>query len=264
MIVSPIFNSSMEKIFITVLILYVLFVAIYFVRANTRNRRKKNIVGAGSDIPETEKPKVDIVGKSTFDINLSKPTASKPEPLAASSPETEKETEKPDTFAPSEAEKPSAEVPQEELDDVFSDAPPPDEENKPMDIDYPLEYESDEPEETDETDDGEEETEEVAGTAQAALASGVGFEELGNAVRTINRKGEATTEQKRAAGNTLLEIRQTDMFEQLVSQKPDARETIASLMSASLTAFHKRKDREAGNTGSGRKAPESFDMRDFA
>ena len=66
------------------------------------------------------------------------------------------------------------------------------------------------------------------------------------------------------AGDTLLEIRQTDMFEQVVSGKPDARETVTLLMNASLSAFHKRKDKEAGNTGSGRKAPDSFDMRDFA
>ena len=132
-----------------------------------------------------------------------------------------------------------------------------------LDIDYPLEYESRTSDEQDGTDDEEEETEEVEGTAQAALASGVQFDDLGNAVRTINRTKEATPKEKKAAGYTLLEIRQTDMFEQLVS-KPDARETVTLLMNASLSAFHKRKDKEAGNTGSGRKAPDSFDMRDFA
>ena len=150
-------------------------------------------------------------------------------------------------------------MPPEELDEAFSDTPP-DEDNELLDIDYPLEYDSDEP---DGTDDEEEETEEVEGTAQAALASGVQFDDLGNAVRTINRTKEATPKEKKAAGDTLLEIRQTDMFEQLVS-KPDARETVTMLMNASLSAFHKRKDKEAGNTGSGRKAPDSFDMRDFA
>ena len=83
-------------------------------------------------------------------------------------------------------------------------------------------------------------------------------------MRTVNRTKEATPEEKKAAGDTLLEIRQTDMFEQVVSGKPDARETVTLLMNASLSAFHKRKDKEAGNTGSGRKAPDSFDMRDFA
>ena len=82
-------------------------------------------------------------------------------------------------------------------------------------------------------------------------------------MRTVNRTKEATPEEKKAAGDTLLEIRQTDMFEQLVS-KPDARETVTSLMAESLAAFNQKKDKEAGNTGSGKKAPDSFDIRDFA
>jgi hypothetical protein len=87
---------------------------------------------------------------------------------------------------------------------------------------------------------------------------------LGNAVRTVNQIEEATPEQQKAAGETLLEMRQTDMFEQVVSGKPDAKETVMLLMNASLTAFYKRKDKEAGNTGNGKKVPDSFDMRDFA
>ena len=249
----------MEKIFITVVILYALFVGVYLLYLRAGKRRKKDIVGKGSSIQETGKLKADIVGKSRFDLSASKPLAAIPKPLATTSPKSENQVENPDTFAPPNEVKPSAEVPPEELDEAFSDTPP-DEDNELLDIDYPLEYDSDEP---DGTDDEEEETEEVEGTAQAALASGVQFDDLGNAVRTINRTKEATPKEKKAAGDTLLEIRQTDMFEQLVS-KPDARETVTMLMNASLSAFHKRKDKEAGNTGSGRKAPDSFDMRDFA
>jgi hypothetical protein len=246
-------------IYITVVVLYALFVAICLFRLKLPNRRKKDIVGKGNTIPETGNLKTDIVGKSKFEKSATTPLLSKSEPLATTSPENEKGIEKPDTFAPANEVKPSAEIPPEELDKAFSDTPP-DEDNELLDIDYPLEYDSDEPYGTD---DEEEETEEVEGTAQAALASGVQFNDLGNAVRTINRTKEATPKEKKAAGDTLLEIRQTDMFEQLVS-KPDARETVTLLMNASLSAFHKRKDKEAGNTGSGRKAPDSFDMRDFA
>ena len=249
----------MAKIFITVVVLYALFVAICLFRLNLSKRRQKDIVGKGSSIHEAEVLKTDIVGKSKFGKRASTPLISKLEPLATTSSENEKGIEKPDTFAPANEVKPSAEIPPEELDKAFSDTPP-DEDNELLDIDYPLEYDSDEPYGTD---DEEEETEEVEGTAQAALASGVQFNDLGNAVRTINRTKEATPKEKKAAGDTLLEIRQTDMFEQLVS-KPDARETVTLLMNASLSAFHKRKDKEAGNTGSGRKAPDSFDMRDFA
>lgn len=255
----------MEKIFISIVVLYALFVAIYLLWLKLAKRRKKDIIGKGGGISERSILKTDIVGKSKFDTRRSMPIASKSMPLNATSPKNENTIEKPDTFAQPDEVKPSAKVTPEELDEVFSDTPPEDE-SELMDIDYPLEYESEESEESeesDEMDDEEEETEEVGGTAQAALASGVKFEDLGNAVRTISRTKEATPEQKKAAGDTLLEIRQTDMFEQLVSSKPDARETVTHLMNASLAAFYKRKDKEVGNTGSGRKVPENFNMKDF-
>ena len=248
----------MEKIFITVVILYALFVGIYLLRLKVGKRRKKNIVGQGSSMQETGCLKSDIVGKSRFDLSAAKPLAAKSEPLAASSPKTENSQENPDIFAPPNEVKPSAEVPQEELDEAFSDTPP-DEDNEPMEIDYSLEYEAHENE-----DEPEDEEEEVEGTAQAALASGVQFDDLGNMVRTVNRKDEATPEQKQKAGNTLLEMRQTDMFEQVVSGKPDAKRIVTDLMAESLSAFYERKDKEAGTTGSGKKAPDSFNIRDFA
>ena len=248
----------MEKIFITIVVLYALFVAIYLLRLKVGKRRRKNIIGEGSTIQETGRLKSDIVGKSRFDLSAAKPLAAKSEPLAANSPKTENPTKNPDTFVPPNEVKPSVEVPQEELDEAFSDTPP-DEDNEPMDIDYSLEYEADENE-----DEPEDEEEEVEGTAQAALASGVQFDDLGNMVRTVNRKDEATPEQKKKAGDTLLEIRQTDLFEQVVSGKPDAKRIVTDLMAESLSAFYERKDKEAGTMGSEKKAPDTFNIRDFA
>ena len=248
----------MEKIFITVVVLYALFVAIYLLRLKIGKRRRKNIIGEGSTIQETGRLKSDIVGKSQFDLNAAKPLTAKSEPLAASSSKMENQQEIPDTFVPPNEVKSSPEVPQEELDEAFSDTPP-DEDNEPMDIDYSLEYEADENE-----DEPEDEDEEVEGTAQTALASGVQFDDLGNMVRTVNRKDEATPEQKQKAGNTLLEMRQTDMFEQVVSGKPDAKKIVSDLMAESLSAFYELKDKEAGTTGSGKKAPDSFNIKDFA
>jgi len=248
----------MEKIFITVVVLYALFVAIYLLRLKIGKRRRKNIIGEGSTIQETGRLKSDIVGKSQFDLSAAKPLTAKSEPLAASSLKMENQQEIPDTFVPPNEVKSSPEVPQEELDEAFSDTPP-DEDNEPMDIDYSLEYEADENE-----DEPEDEDEEVEGTAQAALASGVQFDDLGNMVRTVNRKDEATPEQKKKAGDTLLEIRQTDMFEQVVSGKPDAKRIVTDLMAESLSAFYERKDKEAGTMGSEKKAPDTFNIRDFA
>lgn len=244
----------MEKLYIATSILYALIVAICFVRLNLSSKQKKDIIGKGNGIPETDNNKRDIVGKSKFPGTHSTPIASKSQPLTATAPKNENQIEKSDTFAPSSEVKQSAKVPLNELDDVFSDTPPEDE-LEVMDIDYPLEYEEENEE--------EEETEEVQGSSQATLASGVKFEALGNAVRTIIQTNEATEEQKTSAGNTLLEIRQTDMFEQLVSTKPDVKETITLLMNASLTAFYKQKEKEAGSTENSRKAPANFDMRDF-
>lgn len=238
----------MEKIFTTVVVLYALFVAIYFVRANTRKKRKKNIVGQGSTIQETGRLKADIVGKSRFDLRASLP-------LAATLPKAEQANESPDEVPG----KPSPKVPQEELDEAFSDTPNEDN-NEPMDIDYPLEYELREVNE----DEPEEEDEEVEGAAQASLASGVAFDDLGNALRTVNRTEEASKEQKEAAGNTLLEIRQTDMFEQVVSGKPDAKRIVNDLMAESLAAFYERKEQEAGSIENSKKAPDNFNVRDFA
>lgn len=248
----------MEKIFITVVVLYALFVAIYLLRLKIGKRRRKNIIDEGSTIQETGRLKSDIVGKSQFDLNAAKPLTAKSEPLAASSSKMENQQEIPDTFVPPNEVKSSPEVPQEELDEAFSDTPP-DEDNEPMDIDYSLEYEADENE-----DEPEDEDEEVEGTAQAALASGVQFDDLGNMVRTVNRKDEATPEQKKKAGDTLLEIRQTDLFEQVVSGKPDAKRIVTDLMAESLSAFYERKDKEAGTMGSEKKAPDTFNIRDFA
>jgi len=248
----------MEKIFITVVVLYALFVAIYLLRLKIGKRRRKNIIGEGSTIQETGRLKSDIVGKSQFDLSAAKPLTAKSEPLVASSPKMENQQEIPDTFVPPNEVKSSPEVPQEELDEAFSDTPP-DEDNEPMDIDYSLEYEADENE-----DEPEDEDEEVEGTAQAALASGVQFDDLGNMVRTVNRKDEATPEQKKKAGDTLLEIRQTDMFEQVISGKPDAKRIVTDLMAESLSAFYERKDKEAGTMGSEKKAPDTFNIRDFA
>ena len=72
----------MEKIFITVVILYALFVGIYFLWARAGKRRKKNIVGQGSSIQETGRLKENIVGKSRFDLSASTPLAAKSKPQA--------------------------------------------------------------------------------------------------------------------------------------------------------------------------------------
>lgn len=262
----------MEKLFFVLVILYALFVSIYFLVADIRKKRKRDVMGEGGAIRDAERPQADIVGKSRFTPGASKPLAATGMPIDATPEKSDNPSDNPGIFAPPNEGTPPAKIPAGELDAVFSDTesdegmPPEGEANEPMDIDYPLEFESDEEEENreEEEDEEEDESEELEGMAGAALASGVGFEDLVNAIRTVNRVEEATREQRQRAGGALLEIRQTDMFEQVVSGKPDARQIVTDLISETLNAFHRRKDREEGNTGSGRKAPESFNIRDFA
>ena len=242
----------MEKLFIIVVVLYALFVSICLLRIRLSRKRKKDIVGKSSSKQAQEQSRSDIVGKSSFILKQSKPLQANAKPLASDSPKSENREENPDTFVPPNKEKPSAEVPQEELDEVFSETHS-DENNEAMEIDFPLEYEED----------YSEEEEEVEGMAQASLASGVRFEELGNVVRTVNQTDKATSEQKKQAGNTLLEIRQTDMFEQLVSAKPDAKRIVTELMAESLSAFYERKDKETSPIVNSKQVPDDFDIRDF-
>lgn len=257
MIISHPIDKTMERIFISVTTLYTLFVIIYFLYLRAGKKRRKNIVGKGGIIPNAGQLKQNIVGKSRFDLRALTSVATKLTPQTDVLENRENTREKPDIFAPPNGMKSSAEVPSGELDDLFSDTYPP-EENQPMDIDYPLEYETS----AENDEEPEEEDEEVAGTAQAVLASGVSFEDLGNVVRTIVKTEKAGSEQRRKAGDTLLEIRKTDMFEQMVSGKPDAKKIVTELMAESLADFHRRKDQ--ATAGSGRKAPDSFNVRDFA
>lgn len=78
----------MGKVFITIILLYSLFVGIYFLYLKAGKRRKKDIVGKGSSIHETGRLKADIVGKSRFDLSTSKPLTAKSEPLTATSVDT--------------------------------------------------------------------------------------------------------------------------------------------------------------------------------
>jgi hypothetical protein len=243
----------MEKIFITVILLYALFVGIYFLYLKAVKKRKKDIVGKSSSIHETGRLKADIVGKSRFDLSSSKP-------LTATPPKSENPPGNPDKSALPNEVKSSAEVPLEELDEIFSDKSP--EEDILMNIDYPLEYEEEVREGSDE-DPEEEESEEVTGAAQATIASGVRFEELGNMVRTVNNPENATLEQKEQAGDTLLEMRQTDMFERLVSGEEKVKLAL-QLMDDRVNAFYKELDSKKGNAGKKNKPlPADFNTKDF-
>ncbi len=238
----------MGGILIVIIALYILFVFVYLLSAGIN--RKKNTISQGDSVQKTGRRKTNIVGKSTFDLSALKPPITTSVSLDATSLKPDSQEVNSNTFVSSDRRE---KVPTEDLDETFSETPA-DEENEPMAIDYSLEY--------DEWDE-DEETEELEGTSQAALASGVSFEELGLMLKTVNDKEKASADERQAAGDTLLEIRRTDMFEQLVSGRADRRERVKELIADSLDAFYKLKDAEMVREESPKTIPDDFNIRDF-
>lgn len=239
----------MKDIFIIVTILYTLWVVLYFSWPHVF-RKKDNQCRSKLQPPTESSYEEDIIVKSTFDLCHSLPEVRRTE-------NQKNGTDKQDIFATSNESVP-ARIPDEELDEAFSQN---EKDNEPMDIDVPLEYEYDD------TDDdwAENEEEEPWVPAGAILAEGSSFEEIGAAVRTVVHHQTATLEEKEKAGGVFLEIRQTDMFEQVVQSAPGRGDIVTEVMNLHLTAFHRRlADKTATARGNkGREAPKDFDIRNF-
>ena len=199
----------MEKIFITAVILYAFFVAIYLFRLKLAKRRKKDIVGKGSIIHEIGKPQSDIVGKSKFDLSQA----------VSSTADSQKNKEEADSSGISLHENKE----QTDIEDIdYLD-----------DDDYDDEY-------------IEEEGIEVEGAAQAMLASGISFDGLEKAINTVDTYEYTSPEERNEAGKSLLEVHQTDMLEQIVSGKPNRADIIPKLLATALSAYHKKLDENSG------------------
>jgi hypothetical protein len=210
----------------------------------------------------------DIIGKSGFDLRHSLPQAT-------TLRESEKRAENDSTFAdgndPAGEEKPSARIPDDKLDRMFS-SPPADD---PGDIDIMIDDRPGPGEEveadgyadnldTDESEDDREDADDTA-TTGTPMATGLGFHELSGMSRTVNNPAAATPQERHEAGRVLVEVRQTDLFEQVVSGKPEKKQTAGSLMDDFIAAYN-RKKREAGewNEEQSVKAPGDFNPRSFA
>ena len=240
----------MKSIFITAFMIYILWVVIYLRWESFSRRPGKQ--GLVSKIPFFENTDDnDIMGKSTFELRHSLPEATKPE-------NQKNGTKKEDSFAaPSETKSP-VRVPDDELDETFSHNR---DDNQPMDFSVPLEYESNE-DADDLTDEGDEES---WLTGKITLAEGSTFEEMSAAVRTVVHHQTATLPEKEEAGGVLLEIRQTDMFEQLVQSSPERKDIVSEVISLHLAAYHHRLAERTivGHGSNVRKTPIDFDIKDF-
>lgn len=196
--------------------------------------------------PEKGEKRGEIMGKSKFVLRHSLPQA-------ATEPEPEKYVENHNTFAASDVPKHPIRVPDDELDEAFS--------NPPLDIDYPLEYE-DYPDEADEED---EEYEELSINGSPSLAQGVSFENMGEAFRTVVHNPTQTEKEEEETGRVLLDLKHTDMFEALVSGNPEREKRVGSLIDSYLAAFKKRQAANSPEQAyvSDGSIPADFNVRDI-
>ena len=246
----------MKQYIISAIVLYTLFVVLYLLR-DRMQKRKKNAAKKTVFNPFRAAQKEDIIGKSKFDIRQSRTEAT-------TLINNKKETENASIFVEKEEKKTSVAIPLDKLDEVFSTDNRTEDNSDEINLEIentPPELEPDyDSEEIDETE-SEEDTE---GRAGVSMALGLDFNNLASMVRTVETPDNATSEEKEEAGRVLVEIRKTDMFEQVVSGEPKKKVVVSSLMDDYFAAFH-RKQQEAGVLEEPIvRAPKEFDVRKFA
>ena len=185
--------------------------------------------------PETDEP--DAVGKSLYVL----PERRKPAQTPATVSKTDVWQEKADNFAAGN-EKKNAVIPTDELDEVFSEEPEPED----------LDILPDEDEETDNAD-LEEESEELRQTLgrDVELAEGLSIEEMTGVAEAVNHPTD------NHAG-LLLKVEKTDIFEKLVSGDEGKTARIKAVIDRYLRSRNPEVESEENN-----KEWKDFDIRNF-
>lgn len=186
----------------------------------------------------------EIMGKSHFVL-------SQPQPHTDTVLETEKVIEKEDTFVPPNELQPSGVIPNEQLDETFSDT------QQPIDIEVTMEYEEEKEVDFDEE---AEELRELMGR-DADLAGGFSYDEMKSTAMTIEDK-EATNEAEIQAGEVLHKTETTQIHEQLISGDAERASRVAYLIDLHLEQYNKKvTDKE--NRGSSGGEDEHYKMFDI-
>lgn len=246
----------MERYIISAIVLYALVFAIYLLWERMQKRKKNAAKNPGFN-PFRSTPKEDIVGKSKFDLRQSRTEAT-------TLIHNEKRNENEPIFADDNKKDAPVTPPLVESETVLSGKSMTDENSNEINLvieNTPPEFE---PEYNNEDVDEEEtEDEDTEGVAGVSMALGLGFDDLAGMVRTVDAADVATTEEKEEAGRVLVEIRKTEMFDQVADDEPK-KKVVSALMDDYFSAFH-RKKREAGETDEPTvKAPKDFNVRSFA
>jgi hypothetical protein len=169
--------------------------------------KQSTVKRANSTPPKRQETTYSVMGKSRY-VATDK---SQPLPTPATSEETAKVIEKQDTFAAETEEKRPAEIPADELDEVFGN----DATNEFMSI--PLETESEDDSSESEVDfDAEEEAEELNRVLgrEPEYADGIDYDDLRTAAKVVKEQPDEVSEETAV---TLGKLENTDMFEWLVS-----------------------------------------------
>lgn len=203
--------------------------------------------------------RADIMGRSHVNIPLRSHDAPYSQPQTSTAPQTGKSIENRDIFASESVPKHPRQIVPEELDEIFGDVPE-GTDNEPLDIDYPICDESFPDKETDADDaDAAEDL-----PLQGRIAHGDSFEQMSEAYRNVVHDNPLTDEKQQAIGHTLLGLKQTDMFEAIVSARPDGNDKVNALIDTYLSAFQRRMSARAAESLSPQGVvPSGFDVRNY-
>ena len=221
----------METLLRFLLLGYGVWLAAYLLLEKRRSRRRTSRVDVQPPMQRDDIP--DIVGKSGFRMKVPMPTPATPVPNAAT-PEKEEEISEEDVTFAEVGKKSPARIPDEELDDVFTN----------LRIEEVMEGGKDDDEEP----------------PVEGYAVNSGFEEINEAVMTA-KNPDATEEAKIQAGEVFSELNGTELFEMLAERLSTIDGRVEELMNAYLD------NSLSGVTGSKRLAvptqSENFDIRDY-
>lgn len=169
--------------------------------------RRKKTDAPPEESPQTKPPKDEggIVGKSRFKMENRTPISAKPKPNTSTFVEGEDITDIAATFADEEDETPSARLPDDKLDEAFTDI---------RISDVPVEYVDD---------DGREPT------PTKRYATGATFEEIGEAIKVADNPSAALKERKQA-GRVFSEMKDNEFYNKLIENNPERETKISGLM----------------------------------
>lgn len=192
----------METLLICLLLLYNAWLVSYILLG----RRQKDATAAAERPPAKPSRRDEgIVGKSLFKMEVKTPQATIPEPQAAKPDEGEDVTDIAVTFADGKDETPAARLPDDKLDEAFTDI---------RITDLPVEYAEDEEEKR---------------TTVRQYATGASFEEIGEAVKVADNPA-ATAEERKRAGQVFSEMEGNELFNKMIGSNAERAKRITGLM----------------------------------